>query len=294
MRAWAVRAEEKRKMAQEDITSGKWEARRKWKENWFGLGNWSTEKNSEQQDIYYEHYTLSRHEWFLYSAQGIVVAAIFVYVFYRSLLLFLVALIPAACYPLWKRKKLIKKQKQRLTVEFRDAILAMAAALRAGYAVENALMEAVRELRVLYGESMMVKELEDMIHKIRLNQPVEKLFLELGKRSGVQAMEEFAQVFAVAKKNGGELTQIVERTVQVIGDKIQVQSEIEVMTAARRYEQKIMNWMPIFLVLYLDFTSPGFFQILYTTAMGRVVMTGCLGVYVLAVWMAEKILKIEM
>lgn len=258
------------------------------------MGNWSTEKNSEQQDIYYEHYTLSRHEWFLYSAQGIVVAAIFVYVFYRSLLLFLVALIPAACYPLWKRKELIKKQKQRLTVEFRDAILAMAAALRAGYAVENALMEAVRELRVLYGESMMVKELEDMIHKIRLNQPVEKLFLELGKRSGVQAMEEFAQVFAVAKKNGGELTQIVERTVQVIGDKIQVQSEIEVMTAARRYEQKIMNWMPIFLVLYLDFTSPGFFQILYTTAMGRVVMTGCLGVYVLAVWMAEKILKIEM
>ena len=243
--------------------------------------------------MHYEFYELSVREWFIYSVQGIGVAAVFVYVFYRSFIVFALVLLPAALYPLWKRRELIEQRKKKLAEEFRDAILAMAAALRAGYAVENALGEATKELRVLYGESMMVKELEDMIHKIHLNQPVETLFLDLGKRSGVDEIEDFSQVFAAAKKNGGELTRIVDRTVQVIGDKIQVQSEIEVMTAARRYEQKIMSWMPIFLVLYLDITSPGFFEILYTTAMGRIVMTGCLGIYGLAMRTAERILRIE-
>lgn len=80
----------------------------------------------------------------------------------------------------------------------------------------------------------------------------------------------------------------------MIGESIQVENEIALMTAAKRYEQMIMNAMPLFLVLYLDFTSPDFFEILYTTMFGRAVMTGCLLIYIVSVLIAKHILDIKM
>lgn len=248
-----------------------------------------------QQEICYDCYALSLKECLLYAAEGIGVMAVFVYVFYRSILLFWLLLLPAACYPLHKRKALAREREKRLVSEFRDAILAIAAALRAGYAVENAMEEALKELKILHAgkESLMVRELEGMLYKIRMNQAAEMVFLDFGKRSGVDVIQEFAEIFAAAKKSGGELIRMVDRTAVWIGEKIQVKEEISVITAARRYEQKLMNGMPLFLVLYLDVSSPDYFAILYQTLFGRMVMTVCLGIYLFAIWMAERILKIE-
>ncbi len=50
------------------------------------------------------------------------------------------------------------------------------------------------------------------------------------------------------------------------------------MTAARVFEQKIMNGIPFGIILYIDFTSPGFFQSMYQTWLGRILydnLPGC-------------------
>ena len=65
------------------------------------------------------------------------------------------------------------------------------------------------------------------------------------------------------------------------------------MTASRQFEQKIMNLLPFFIILYIDITSPGFFDLMYTTGIGRILMTGCLVVYGLAIWIAGRILDIK-
>lgn len=173
--------------------------------------------------------------------------------------------------------------------------MVMSSAMEAGYAIENALKEASREMELLYGEeSLMARELREILGKISMNQPVETLFMDLGIRSQVDEIKDFAQIFAAVRKNGGEMIRIVNRTVHVIGESIQVEHEIALMTAGKKYEQMIMNAMPLFLVLYLDFTSPDFFQVLYTTVFGRAVMTGCLLVYMTSVLIARHILNIKM
>lgn len=37
-----------------------------------------------------------------------------------------------------------------------------------------------------------------------------------------------------------------------------MQEEIRLMTAQKQFEQKIMNLLPLLIVLYIDLTSPGF------------------------------------
>ena len=86
---------------------------------------------------------------------------------------------------------------------------------------------------------------------------------------------------------------IIAKTTDIIGEKIQVRNDILIATASRRLEQKVMSAVPIFIVCYMEVTSPGFFDVLYTTVMGRILMTGCLAVYVISFTAAGRILDIQ-
>ena len=64
-------------------------------------------------------------------------------------------------------------------------------------------------------------------------------------------------------------------------------------TASRRLEQRVMSAVPILIVCYMELTSPGYFDVLYSNVLGRVIMTGCLLVYLVSLAAAERILDIQ-
>ena len=86
----------------------------------------------------YETYELSRKEWGIYGAEGILGIAVMDYVFYRNAGLFLVLLPVGMLFPLMLRKQLKKRRLETLRGQFKDAILAVASGLNAGYSVEKA------------------------------------------------------------------------------------------------------------------------------------------------------------
>ena len=54
-----------------------------------------------------------------------------------------------------------RKNRQELTMQFKECILSVANSLRSGYALENAFLESREDIRMLYGEhSAMYRELE--------------------------------------------------------------------------------------------------------------------------------------
>lgn len=217
-----------------------------------------------------------------------------VYTFYRSLWIFLMSLPIGLLFPLYEKKNLKKKRLETLNLQFKEGILILSASLSAGYSIENALINSTKELGQLYGEQgLLTQEFAAIVRQLRMNRTVEQLFDEFAERSGLDDVKNFASVFAAAKRSGGELVSIISHTVTVIQDKIQVQQEIMTLTSAKRMEQKVMNLIPFFLVFYIDSTSPGFFNLMYTTGLGRILMTASLAVYLLAYWMSERILDIQ-
>ena len=63
--------------------------------------------------------------------------------------------------------------------------------------------------------------------------------------------------------------------------------------ASRRYEQKVMNLVPFGMILYLRIGCPGFLDPLYGNLAGICVMTGVLGLYLLAWHLGKRLLDIE-
>ncbi|MBS6645676.1 MAG: type II secretion system F family protein [Clostridiaceae bacterium] len=256
--------------------------------------NLKTRENSQQPVSDYSRYYLTTRQWCVCLLTGTAVYGIVIYTFYRSLFLFFLCLPIAGIYPFIRRRELALLRQQEFAREFKEGILILAASLSAGYSVENAFYASLGELKTLYGEDgLITREFEFMSKRIGMKCPVEQVLLDLADRSGLDEIENFAQVFAVAKRSGGQLVPVINHTAGIIREKMQVREEIETLNASRRFEQKIMNMIPFFIVFYINATSPGFFDMMYETSLGRIMMSVCLLVYVAAYWLSGKLLQIE-
>lgn len=243
--------------------------------------------------ISYKKYEMTLKEQITAWGTGIGLAAAVSYTFYRSIWVFL-ALVPGVLFYVRYRKwEFQKKRLLELKLQFKEGIRILASSLGAGYSVENALAVSQRELNLLYGSNDMVgREFAYMVQQMKTNRPIEVLMLDFAERSGLEEMENFAAVFGAAKRSGGRLVPIIQHTADMIQDKIQIQEEIRTLTASRQFEQKIMNVLPFFIIFYIDQTSPGLFDVMYQTMLGRIVMTVCLVIYAAAILLAGKILNI--
>lgn len=256
--------------------------------------NSKTNKNYSQQAIDYNSYKFTVLEWLKYSLFAIALTALGSYIFYKSIIIFFILFPFCFLYPNLKRKYLIAEKKRKLVLEFKEAIMILSSLLNAGYSLENSVKEALVELRLLYSkDNLIIREFEYINQLIYMNISVEKAFDDLAYRSHSEDIKSFAKVLRIAKRSGGKLESIISHTVNVIGDKVRVKEEIVTMTAAKRFEQSVMNIFPLFIILYIDISSPGFFNIMYTTIIGRLCMSMGLIVYLFAMYISKSLLNIE-
>lgn len=226
--------------------------------------------------------------------QGIGIAILFGRLFYDS---WIAVAFVSPLVLVWvciQRKKDRERDIRLVGIQFKDAMISVLAAMKAGYSVENAFMDALGDMEVLYGKKSLICMYLHRIRKgIRNNIPIEKLLENFGKECGNVDVQDFAEVFSVAKRSGGNMTSVTERTIGMISGKLDVEKEIDVLISARRMEARIMNCVPFFIILYISLTSRDFFDPLYHNVYGVIVMTVCMAVYVAAYLLSEKIVNIK-
>lgn len=212
------------------------------------------------------------------------------YFFYRSLL----AVIPLSVVGVYAWRT-IKKNKSRaarmeLTAQFRECILAASTLLEAGYSAENAFLECRKDMVVMYGEKALIcRELDFIRRGISVNIPLEELLEDVAARSGCDEITQFSQIFVLAKRNGGNMAQIIKSSAGQIGKRIELRGEVQTLLAGRRMELAIMKGMPFGILIYVGLGSPGYFDALYHNVTGIAVMTGCLAVY-LGAWVLGEVI----
>lgn len=239
----------------------------------------------------YHYYRYTKRELLIYFAQAAGVIVLVSYLFYHSIIA-MVLLVPF--YPIFLKirgRRLLQRQKQELCLQFKETIASVASALHAGYSVENAWREALSEMEQMFGaQALIVQELRYLLAHVSMNVPLEELLCDFAARSDLEDVDSFCQVFFFAKRSGGDFIGIIRTTAGQIGQKIDLQRQLEADLAARRLESRIMNLMPMVILLYLNLTSPGYFDVLYKNVWGVCVMSACLAVYLAAYALSEKML----
>lgn len=252
--------------------------------------NFSIRKNYRLPD--YRKYHFRKKQFLLYVGEFLLLDILIGWLFYQSTLAILTGF--GLC-PVFLRNKRNSAKIQRqndLKLQFKDALLSAAGAMRAGYSIENAWREAKKDVIQQYGmESDMAVEMRQMIHQMDCNVPLEQLLEDFAERSRIEDVEQFAGIFSYAKRSGGDFTAIMGNTVRQMADRMELQETIETALTARKMEQKVMNVIPLFILAFVNVTSGSFLEALYGNVAGVLIMTGCLILYGLAYLWSEKIVR---
>ena len=152
------------------------------------------------------------------------ITALIARLFYQSVKALLLFFPVCYFYRRYSAKKEQEKRKRQLLQEFRDCMEMIEGNLLAGYALENAFLVAGKEMKELHGEGgLMQTELEIINRKVCMNQPLEVVFEEFAKKSGIEEIENFSEVLSFAKRGGGNLVGIIQNTVRNISSKIRIE-----------------------------------------------------------------------
>jgi len=229
----------------------------------------------------------------------IAVAAVFIYiaafVFYRSHIISLMLTPLSLVYPGIRKGELLARRRRDLNIQFKDMLYSLSSSLAAGKSIENAFKEVLRDLMVLYPDAKehIILEAEYMARRIEMNETVEAVLSDFARRAGIEDVENFSDVFQICKRSGGNIVEVVRNTSGIINDRIEIRQEIDMLLAQRKFEQKVLNIVPVLLIALLSTSAADYMEPVFSTVMGRLVMTVAIGLLAAAWFISRKITDIR-
>lgn len=237
---------------------------------------------------------ISQKEKLFLLLESIGVTILLTYFFYRNWWAFVPMSLLGVFFFKCEKKDLLGKKKEEIRQQFKELLFLAMSAQKAGYSIENAFLDSYDDLKNLFGkDSYICCMLAQMRIGIENHISMTELWKRAGEISNIVEIQEFATIFEIAKKSGGNMTEMLENTAQAIANKTETKKEIAIITAAGKLEMKIMNSMPFAILFYVDLMYPGYFNEMYVSKEGIIVMTVCLGIYVVAYQIGRRMITVE-
>jgi tight adherence protein B len=243
----------------------------------------------------YHTYHLSRYEKLGAIFIGCAFSYMTLWLMYRHTLIALAAAPIGLLYPRHYAKALCVRRRDKLRLQFKEALLALSSLLSAGRSVENAVMSLENDLVLLIGDSRsdLMMELKVITNRMTNGETLEAGLHDFAIRSDLEEVRNFADVIMICKRAGGDLVEVVRRTSQLIGEKLEIELEVTVLLSQKKFESRIMMGMPFAFVGILGFMAADYMQPLHE-GLGIVLLTACLLMLLLCSWWMFRIMDIKL
>lgn len=250
-------------------------------------------KTRETNGKDYHFYHMTKVDYLISGAIGFAAAGIVLFAFFDNLIVAAVGgAICAKVMPKYYREFCKKKQKNELRAQFKDLLESLTSSYSAGQNTVEAFEDAINDMTSIHGEDAdIVREVQIICAGLNNNMNIEELLLDFAKRSSLDDVMSFANVFEACNRQGSDLKRIVADTREIINDKIEVEMEIETMISGSKNELNIMMVMPVIVVIMLK--GMGTSMAGGGTASAVIVKLACLGIFGLAYRMGRKIIDIK-
>lgn len=244
----------------------------------------------------YENYKLNPYGRLLYFGGGTLLFFGLGLLFYRNIIW--AGLCCLALIPLKKEceKFLAARRRRKLTEAFKEVLYSISASVAAGRQLPTALKDACIQAELNFGQdSDMATELREIcrVYESVHTEP-EELLAELGKRSGIEEIGQFATACIICRRCGGDLENICLKSANLLIDKLEYRREAESLAAQKRLDVAVLTALPLLILLFLNLISPEYLQPLYSGLEGRLLMSECLVFMVIALLWSLKITDLEL
>jgi tight adherence protein B len=217
------------------------------------------------------------------------------YIFYDSFLIGLIfTIFTPRILKLWINKKKSAYKLQKLD-QFQQALNSLYSGISSGKSIENALRQTSLDLRQIYpiNDTFILIELDRIIYTLSNGATVEKAFYEFSNHAELDEVSQFTETLLLSLKKGVNLRGVFKRSSELIRDKFEVNNEISIMIAQKKFESYILVATPILFVGFMKWSSPEFMEPLYSNQ-GKVIMTVALCCFSLSSYFIHKILDLKL
>jgi tight adherence protein B len=245
--------------------------------------------------IDYSIYELSYSE----KAAALIVAASVVFmigfIFYKNIWIAFVCSLSSFYFLRIRKRQLLLRRKSELNDQFKQALFSISSSLSAGRSFENSIVETVQDLQMLYAnpQTYIIVEFNIIVQKLRNGENVEAALKQFSERADMEDIRNFTEVLSICKRSGGNLVEVIRRTAAMIGEKIELQQDISLLVAQKRFESRILSFAPLIIVALLSFSSPDYMLPLYEGYIGHIIMTLALALLFLCFRVTNKIMDIQ-
>ena len=148
-----------------------------------------------------------------------------------------------------------------------DAIDMMARSLRAGHSMVAAINIVAEHAAEPVGS-----EFGEVFRKQNFGLPLRDALTQLLERVPSQDLRVVVTGILVQKDTGGNLAEILDRTVRVIRERLRIQGEIRTHTAQGRMTGWILCSLPVVMLVLINFINPGYSTVLFKEGFGRTLL----------------------
>jgi tight adherence protein B len=167
-----------------------------------------------------------------------------------------------------------------------EAIDMLARALRAGHSVVSAM-----EMLAENAQEPLASEFGEIFRQLNLGLPLRDALLQLLERVPSSDLRVLVTAILVQKETGGNLVEILDRTVFVIRERLRIQGEIQVQTAQGRLTGWILSALPVVMMVLLNLVNPGYSNILFQDPLGRKLLYGCAGLLLVGALIIRRLIN---
>lgn len=259
----------------------------------------------------YRVYRMSRLEKVLYAALAFVVGALVGYLFYggiggdefgnptiltyllNTVIMVVTGVVAARLFLPIRNEQLRVARQNKLKSQFRDMLEAISTSLSAGKNVQDSFAAVYADLKNQYEEEAFILQELYVINTGLVNGiTIEQLLDDFGKRSGCEDIQDFASVFEICYRKGGNIRDTIRNTYDILSDKMAIAEEIETVVTGSKSEQSLMLIMPIVLIGMIKFGSPEF-SANFVTSSGLAATTIALVLFAASYFLGRIVLDIK-
>lgn len=165
---------------------------------------------------------------------------------------------PAAVY-----RKLRRRRRRLLLQQLPDAAASVAASLRAGLALRQAIEQVPR-----YQPAPTAQEFALALREHRLGVPLDTALDALAQRTQLHEYRMLVASLAIARDLGGGLAEALDRLAAAVRRRVSMEERIVALTAQGRLQGVIVGVLPLVLMAALAWIDPVAIRRLFTTPSG--------------------------
>jgi tight adherence protein B len=148
-----------------------------------------------------------------------------------------------------------------------DTMSLLSNALKAGLSLPPALEVVARN-----ATAPVADELNRAIREMNLGTATPQAMANMVRRVGSEDLDLVVTAISIHSTVGGNLARILDSISHTIRQRVQMKAQISAMTAQMRASGWIITLLPFIVAGVLNVITPSYFQVMFTTPLGRVML----------------------